>query len=169
MCIDQSFVETRVWKEINTDQDIERPRLLAHTATKIGSFLFVFGGHNSNKYTDDVRMLNLRKLNATIVPRITPSQPGFLLDPPETLRYEAKPVAGRIPEKRGYHGAIYFDHRLFIIGGFNSKDAFCDVRVLDLAAQSYLIHVIDFKVDQINEEEWDEDDEEGTEGGNYAS
>lgn len=73
----QIFVETRVWKEINTDQDVERPRLLAHTATKIGSFLFVVGGHNTNKYTDDVRMLNLRKLATTVSPVFVLSQAGF--------------------------------------------------------------------------------------------
>lgn len=85
----------------------------------------------------------------------------------EMMRYESKPIAGRVPNARGYHGAIYFDHRLFLIAGFDGQTAFSDVWVLDLAAQSYLIRVLDFKLnDRENRDvEYDDGDEEGTEGG----
>lgn len=78
-----------------------------------------------------------------------------------TMKYETKPVAGRLPGSRGYHGAIHFDNRVFVLGGYDGVTAFSDVWTLDLASQSYLNLVSDFNMDS--------DDmtveEEGTEGG----
>lgn len=55
-----SFAEAMRWKEIVDRENVNpRPKLLAHTATQIGSYLFVVGGHDTKKYTDDVRLFNL--------------------------------------------------------------------------------------------------------------
>lgn len=162
-----------MWTEIVVDTGIERPKLLAHTGMQIGSYLFVIGGHDTTRFTNDVRLLNL----GMFVPDTTDWSTDRLhldatLPPPrnsETMRYENKPIGGRVPNVRGYHGTVLFDHRLFMIGGFDGQTAFSDVWTLDLAAQAYLIRVVDFNLnDTLNQDmESDEGDEEGTEGGGY--
>lgn len=79
------------------------------------------------------------------------------------MKYETKSVAGRPPSSRGYHGALHFDNRVFLLGGFDGIQAFSDVWLLDLASQSYLNLVSDFIMDADAEE--DTADEDGTEGG----
>jgi hypothetical protein len=56
-------------------------------------------------------------------------------------------VYGKPPSSRGYHSAIVTDSRLFIFGGFNGRDNFEDVYVLDLAGAAYLPQVMSFEIE----------------------
>jgi hypothetical protein len=80
------------------------------------------------------------------------------------MKYETKPIVGRPPSSRAYHGTVYFDGRVFLLGGYDGVTAFSDVWILDLASHSYLTYVSDFGV--YTEEDMGGDDD-GTEGGYY--
>ena len=46
-----------VWRQLKM---VEQPhKLLAHTSTQVGSYLYVIGGHNGEKYTSEVLLFNL--------------------------------------------------------------------------------------------------------------
>ncbi|KAF8339867.1 uncharacterized protein EI90DRAFT_3038058 [Cantharellus anzutake] len=129
------------WKHFPYEPD-EVGKILAHSSTQIGSYLFVVGGHvDGVKYTHDVRLLNL-----------------------VTLKWEAKAVGGRPPSSRGYHQCALFDSRLFLFGGFEGEAVFDDVWILDLAASSYLSQVTVFEIDE-QPDEYDEEDGEYEEDG----
>jgi hypothetical protein len=64
-----------------------------------------------------------------------------------SLQYEPRIVYGKPPSSRGYHSAIVTDSRLFIFGGFNGRDNFEDVYVLDLAGAAYLPQVMSFEIE----------------------
>ena len=64
-------------------------RRLSHTATLVGSYLFIIGGHDGDEYSSDVLLLNL--INMT---------------------WERRPVHGHVPCGRGYHGAVLHDGRV---------------------------------------------------------
>lgn len=38
------------------------PKRLAHASVNVGSYLFVTGGHDGNRYCNDLLLLNLSKL-----------------------------------------------------------------------------------------------------------
>ncbi len=69
---------------------------LSHSATVIGSYLFVIGGHDGHAYNNDVLLLNL-----------------------VTMQWDRRRVYGTPPSGRGYHTAVLHDSRLFVIGGFD--------------------------------------------------
>lgn len=46
------------WSQVDVDRAIPR---LAHTATQVGSYIFVIGGHDGNRYSNDILLLNLGK------------------------------------------------------------------------------------------------------------
>jgi hypothetical protein len=48
----------RKWSQIDLDRKIPR---LAHTATQVGSYVFVIGGHDGRRYSQDVLLFNLGK------------------------------------------------------------------------------------------------------------
>lgn len=108
---------------------------LGHTSTQIGSYLFVFGGHDSRTYSNEILTLNL-----------------------VNLQWEARRVCGKRPAGRGYHQAWLKDSRLFVHGGFDGKEVFDDLYFLDLAACSYLPQITQFSV--VLEDD-DEEEEEG--------
>lgn len=49
-------IVTRRWIQVDTDLKIPR---LTHSATLVGSYIFIFGGHNSRKYSQDILLFNL--------------------------------------------------------------------------------------------------------------
>jgi len=114
-------LDTLAWSTIELEA---RYRRLAHSATQVGSYLFIVGGHdgsNGAEYRNDVLFFNL-----------------------VSLSYESRSLLGTPPTKRGNHSAIVADSRLFVIGGFNGRDGFDDVYILDLAASAYLPQVRSF-------------------------
>lgn len=46
------------WSQIDLDRAVPR---LAHSATQVGSYVFVIGGHDGSRYSSDVLLLNLGK------------------------------------------------------------------------------------------------------------
>lgn len=114
-------LDTKTWYQVKTDEIHNR---LGHTATQVGSYLFVFGGHNSKAYTSELLTLNL-----------------------VNLQWESRKVCGKKPLGRGYHQAWLRDSRLFVHGGFDGKDIFDDLHYLDLAACAYLPQITSFSVE----------------------
>uniref|UniRef100_V5E466 Uncharacterized protein n=2 Tax=Kalmanozyma brasiliensis (strain GHG001) TaxID=1365824 RepID=V5E466_KALBG len=114
-------LETRTWYQVKTDEIHNR---LGHTATQVGSYLFIFGGHDSKTYTSELLTLNL-----------------------VNLQWEPRKVCGKKPQGRGYHQAWLRDSRLFVHGGFDGKDIFDDLHFLDLAACAYLPQITSFSVE----------------------
>jgi len=86
-------VETLVWRCV--DIKVSFPRL-SHTSTIVGSYLFVVGGHDGQEYSSEVLLLNL-----------------------VTMQWDKRKVYGTPPSGRGYHGAVLYDSRLYITGGFD--------------------------------------------------
>lgn len=119
-------LETRTWYQVKTDEIHNR---LGHTATQVGSYLFIFGGHDSKTYTSELLTLNL-----------------------VNLQWEPRKVCGKKPQGRGYHQAWLRDSRLFVHGGFDGKDIFDDLHFLDLAACAYLPQITSFSVELDDEE-----------------
>lgn len=58
--------ETLIWTNVDTGRRFSR---LSHTSTLIGSYLFVLGGHDGHKYSQDLLLLNLGEPLATLAPR----------------------------------------------------------------------------------------------------
>lgn len=119
-------LDTRTWYQVKTDEIHNR---LGHTATQVGSYLFIFGGHDSKTYTSELLTLNL-----------------------VNLQWEPRKVCGKKPQGRGYHQAWLRDSRLFVHGGFDGKDIFDDLYYLDLAACAYLPQITSFSVELDDEE-----------------
>ncbi|KAF8300420.1 galactose oxidase [Clavulina sp. PMI_390] len=137
------------WQEVMVSRDIdEPPRMLAHSASVLGFFIFFIGGHSGGTYTNDLRLLNTMN-----------------------WKYESKLSAGRLPPGRGYHTTLYADNRIFLVGGYQGtgKESFqgSDVWVLDLASQSWLLGVKDFTVGPASDEEG-EVDEQYEDAGEYV-
>lgn len=119
-------LDTQTWYQVKTDEIYNR---LGHTATQVGSYLFIFGGHDSKTYTSELLTLNL-----------------------VNLQWEPRKVCGKKPLGRGYHQAWLRDSRLFVHGGFDGKDIFDDLHYLDLAACAYLPQITSFSVELDDEE-----------------
>lgn len=45
-----------VWREVKPDKTYRR---LSHSSTQVGSYLFVMGGHDGNKYSHELLLFNL--------------------------------------------------------------------------------------------------------------
>ena len=86
-------VDTLQWRGV--DVKLSFPRL-SHTATVVGSYLFVIGGHDGVEYSADVLLLNL-----------------------VTMQWDRRKTYGMPPSGRGYHGTVLHDSRLFVVGGFD--------------------------------------------------
>ncbi len=119
-------IDTQTWYQVKTDEVHNR---LGHTATQVGSYLFIFGGHDSKTYTSEVLTLNL-----------------------VNLQWEPRKVCGKKPPGRGYHQAWLRDSRLFVHGGFDGKEIFDELHYLDLAACAYLPQITSFSVELDDEE-----------------
>ncbi|KAI9311843.1 hypothetical protein BX666DRAFT_2021184 [Dichotomocladium elegans] len=98
------------------------PRL-AHAALLIGSYIFVIGGHDGSRYSNQVLMLNL-----------------------VSMTWETRTIYGDPIAARGYHAAVFHDSRIFLLGGYDSKEVFDDVHILELSACAYLPQITNFEI-----------------------
>ena len=130
--------DTLLWSLIKLGENYKR---LSHTATQVGSYLFIFGGHDGSSYMADLLLFNL---GASYLP---PDPSASSHRPAVSLQYEPRQIGGKAPSTRGYHAACLADSRLFIFGGFNGGEVFDDVHVLDLAGAAYLPQVTSFRID----------------------
>jgi hypothetical protein len=110
---------------------------LSHTATPVGSYLVIFGGHNGQTYSQDVLFLNLGKSNFFVNNKVLMLR--------VTLQWESKTPKGVLPAGRGYHIAILHDARILIFGGYNGVTIFNDLWTLELSAAAYLPQVVSCK------------------------
>lgn len=132
--------DTLQWSQVKLQTAYRR---LSHSATQVGSYLFIFGGHNGTSYSSDLLLFNLGMLSTLSYTSLeTLIHPSLV-----ALNFESRPPAGRPPSARGYHAALLTDSRLFVFGGFNAQDVFDDVHLLDLAGAAYLPQVTSFKID----------------------
>lgn len=53
-------LDTAQWSKVTLDEDHRR---LSHSATQVGSYLFVVGGHDGTTYTSDLLLYNLGMLS----------------------------------------------------------------------------------------------------------
>lgn len=108
----------------STPQLTNSPPRLSHTATQIGSYLFVLGGHDGAKYSNAILLLNL-----------------------VTMNWETRKICAKeIPEGRGYHTAVLCDSRLWVFGGYDGEKVFGDCWALELGASAYLPQITSFEV-----------------------
>jgi hypothetical protein len=114
-------VERHIWKLVNIPVSYRR---LSHTATIVGSYLFVIGGHDGHEYCADVLLLNL-----------------------VTMTWDRRKTYGLPPSGRGYHGTVLYDSRLHVVGGFDGSDVFGDVMILELAVHAYYSQISHFTID----------------------
>ncbi|CAG8481514.1 11474_t:CDS:2 [Scutellospora calospora] len=112
--------ERNNWTKVNIENSRQR---LSHTATQVGSYLFIVCGHDGVRYTSEVLLLNL-----------------------VTMQWEVRKVYGTPPSGRGYHTTVLYDSRLFVFGGYDGHSVFDDVYVLDLSACAYLPQITNFQL-----------------------
>ncbi|KAI8373824.1 hypothetical protein BD560DRAFT_88975 [Blakeslea trispora] len=123
-CFDDIFVldiENQRWIQIDLDRKIRR---LAHTSTQVGSYVFVIGGHDGKRYSQEVLLFNL-----------------------VTMSWEVRKIYGSPPNPRGYHTTVLYDSRLYVLGGYDGKNVFDDVHMLELSACAYLPQITNFEID----------------------
>ncbi|RKO83658.1 hypothetical protein BDK51DRAFT_18663, partial [Blyttiomyces helicus] len=113
-------LNTRHWTPITLDRACPR---LSHTATQVGSYLFVLGGHDGARYSGEVLLLNL-----------------------VTMNWETRRCFGGPPRGRGYHAAVLHDSRVFVYGGYDGAEVFGEMWTLDLSACGYLPQITAFEV-----------------------
>jgi len=118
---------------------------LAHSSTQVGSYLFLYGGHDGTEYTSDLVLLNLGAFSILFTHTCFDRNLCHVV----SLQYETRAVYGKIPAPRGYHAAVLADCRIFLIGGFNGLTLFDDVQILELAASAYLPQVTSFAIEAL--------------------
>jgi hypothetical protein len=89
--------------------------------------LFVIGGHDGAKYSNEVLQLNL-----------------------VTMTWERRRVQGRPPVGRGYHACVLYDSRIFMYGGYDGQSVFDEVWILELSSSAYLPQIRGFEITQVN-------------------
>jgi len=85
--------------------------LLASATLQLGNYIALFGGHSPTEYINSFRCLDLRTTQWT-----TPLQ------------------SGSRPSPRAYHTMSQCNHRMWVIGGYDTLQCYSDVHVLDLGA-----------------------------------
>jgi len=144
--------DTLVWTEPNGHPP--QPRF-EHSANRIGSSLFLFGGTLSNEVREaELHVLNVESM-AWTKPKTTGNKPGptmghvslvsndqlyvlfgsngrkmsnkvFQLHT-ETLVWERVITRGRVPTPRAYHSSVVLDGTVFTFGGFDGHDYLNDL------------------------------------------
>ena len=61
--------------------------------------------------------------------------------------WEKRKIYGVSPTPRGYHSSILHDSRLYIIGGYDGKEIFNDMYILELSTCAYLPQITNFEID----------------------
>lgn len=64
-----------------------------------------------------------------------------------TMSWESRKIYGVAPNPRGYHTTVLYDSRLYVLGGYDGKNVFDDVHMLELSACAYLPQITNFEID----------------------
>ncbi|EKM76210.1 hypothetical protein AGABI1DRAFT_108955 [Agaricus bisporus var. burnettii JB137-S8] len=121
---------TKVWHHLDWLKGSSLTSRLAHSSTRLGPYLFIFGGVGK-EYNSELHLLNL-----------------------VTLQEERRRVYGKAPMPRGYHTTVHGNGRIHVIGGANATYGFDDVWILELASLAYLPQITDFKVEPLEDIGW---------------
>ena len=62
------------------------------------------------------------------------------------MAWETRTVYGSAIVARGYHTAVLHDSRIYVLGGYDGKDVFDDVHILELSACAYLPQITNFDI-----------------------
>ncbi|KAG2006037.1 hypothetical protein CC2G_002391 [Coprinopsis cinerea AmutBmut pab1-1] len=119
-------LDTLAWTICKPQPQQPLYKRLSHSATQVGSYLFLIAGHNGQEYCSEILFLNL-----------------------VSLQFEPRIIYGKPPSIRGNHATVLADSRIFLFGGFNGQMSFDDVHILDLAAGAYLPQVTEFEINAI--------------------
>jgi dynein heavy chain len=99
------------WKDkfVKVDHPCSRG---SHSSVLVGSFMFVFGGYGGEGFArrdfNDLHALCLK-----------------------TWTWYEIETRGKKPKPRSGHKSVYFDGKLYVMGGWNSVETFDDVHILD--------------------------------------
>lgn len=63
-----------------------------------------------------------------------------------SMAWETRTVYGSPIVARGYHTAVLHDSRIYVLGGYDGKDVFDDVHILELSACAYLPQITNFDI-----------------------
>lgn len=63
------------------------------------------------------------------------------------MAFEVRKVYDSAPNPRGYHTTVLYDSRLYVLGGYDGKNVFDDVHMLELSACAYLPQITNFEID----------------------
>ena len=114
----------------NTQTSIKGPsKRVSHTATVVGSRLYVFGGQYQNHYFNDMFIYHLENREWTRVP----SPVGG----PES--------ANAAPSPRCEHSAVAVNSRIFYFGGFDGQKRLKDLYVFDTTTLKWMRPTIQSK------------------------
>jgi len=105
------------WKDKIVKVDHPCPRG-SHSSVLIESFIFVFGGYGGEGFArrdfNDLHVLCLK-----------------------TWTWFEVETCGKKPKPRSGHKSVYFDGKLYVMGGWNSVETFDDVHILDIETLSW--------------------------------
>lgn len=152
------------WSEVKPEAGTPAYPRLSHTATCVGSYLFIIGGHDGVNFSSDVLLFNLGpSLSLSFPPSLSLSlslpNPNSRFLPTVTLSWETRNSYGKPPSARGYHATVLYDSRVLVLGGFDGHNVFDAAHCLELGGSAFLPQITNFVV--INPEE--DDEEEGEE------
>ncbi|KAL6066868.1 hypothetical protein QOT17_009230 [Balamuthia mandrillaris] len=104
--------DTMKWEKSKELATSPFPGRFGHSATKIGSWLFVFGGCTGQTYINELSLLNLETM----------------------LWYKTQPT-GMLPPALAFHSASLVGAKLFLFGGYTGEEHIRgeEVHVLELA------------------------------------
>ncbi|KAL6066502.1 BTB/POZ domain containing protein [Balamuthia mandrillaris] len=145
------------WKRRHTRGDAPCRRS-GHTATKVGTKLYVFGGYDGKTYCNDLHVFDTdssvwyrpeckgdapapRTMHSAVLhdhhifffggcDNTSHFSDLFLLDT-VTFTWAKPKVHGSQPSKRSGHSATRFGHQIFFIGGYESSSYFDDIYILN--------------------------------------
>jgi hypothetical protein len=121
----------------------------AHSSTRLGPYLVLFGGITSKEYDSELHLLNLgMPFSSLMILHMLNSEQSV------TLKQERRRVYGIPPSPRGYHTMVQGNCRIHVIGGANATHGFDDVWILELASLAYLPQITEFKVEPLKDIGW---------------
>jgi hypothetical protein len=122
---------------------------LAHSSTRLGPYLFIFGGIGK-EYNSELHLFNLGGFFSSLmtIDMFINGRSSVV------LQEERRDVYGIPPMPRGYHTMVQGNGRIHIIGGANATHGFDDVWILELASLAYFPQITDFKVEPLEDIGW---------------
>lgn len=97
-------LNTFLWYHINYKSELTPPQVYRHACITIGDSILIFGGINElNEKFNELYLINFQEKKWSL---LLPS--------------------GKYPCPRTYHNMIYFDNKIFVIGGFSKNSILND-------------------------------------------